>query len=61
MARSLIQVINGHSPELRARLRAGGLATAPRHTEAIFNSAVESELRARCAVGRTVTAGAASA
>jgi glycogen(starch) synthase len=48
------------SPELRARLRAGGLATAPRHTEAIFNAAVESELLARCGLGRQV-ASAASA
>jgi glycosyltransferase involved in cell wall biosynthesis len=49
------------SPELRTRLRAGGLTTAPRHTESIFNAAVESELRARCAAGQVVAAGAASA
>ena len=29
---------------LRARLREGGLATAPRHTEAVLNEAVEREL-----------------
>ncbi|HEV3000591.1 MAG TPA: glycosyltransferase family 4 protein [Solirubrobacteraceae bacterium] len=28
-------------PELRARLRAGGLDTAPRHTEPVLNAAVE--------------------
>jgi len=28
-------------PELRSRLRAGGLQTAPRHTEAVLNAAVE--------------------
>ena len=33
-------------PELRARLRAGGLETAPRHTEAALNEAVERELLA---------------
>lgn len=32
--------------ELRARLRAGGLETAPRHTEAVLNDAVERELLA---------------
>jgi glycosyltransferase involved in cell wall biosynthesis len=31
-------------PELRARLREGGLETAPRHTEAVLNQAVEREL-----------------
>ena len=31
-------------PDLRARLRAGGLETAPRHTEAVLNEAVEREL-----------------
>jgi len=30
--------------DLRARLRAGGLDTAPRHTEAVLNEAVEREL-----------------
>ena len=30
---------------LRERLRAGGLATAPRHTDAIFNAQVEEHLR----------------
>jgi glycogen(starch) synthase len=30
----------GGDPSLRARLRAGGLATAPGHTEAAFNAAV---------------------
>jgi glycosyltransferase involved in cell wall biosynthesis len=29
------------SADLRARLRAGGLVTAPRHTEAVFNAAAE--------------------
>jgi glycosyltransferase involved in cell wall biosynthesis len=33
-------------PDLRARLRAGGLATAPRHTEAEFNAAVVRHLEA---------------
>lgn len=33
------------SPDLRARLRAGGLETAPRHTEPLFNAAVEGHLR----------------
>jgi len=42
--------------DLRARLRAGGLETAPRHTEARFNAAVERELRA--AVGEGVPAAA---
>jgi glycosyltransferase involved in cell wall biosynthesis len=28
-------------PQLRGRLREGGLATAPRHTETVFNAAVE--------------------
>jgi glycogen synthase len=32
------------SPELRARLRAGGSETAPRHTEPVFNAAVEENL-----------------
>jgi glycogen synthase len=59
LAAALVRLAD--SPELRARLRAGGRATAPRHTEAIFNAAVESELRAHCAAGRMVTAGAASA
>jgi glycogen(starch) synthase len=31
-------------PELRRRLRSGGLQTAPRHTEPIFNAAVERHL-----------------
>jgi glycogen synthase len=31
-------------PELRRQLRAGGLETAPRHTEPIFNAAVERHL-----------------
>ena len=33
-------------PDLRARLVAGGLETAPRHTEAVLNEAVERELLA---------------
>ena len=36
-------------PELRRRLRDGGLETAPRHTEPIFNEAVERHLAAACA------------
>jgi glycogen synthase len=32
-------------PALRQRLRAGGLATAPLHTEQVFNQAVEQALR----------------
>jgi glycogen(starch) synthase len=32
-------------PALRERLRTGGLATAPRHTELIFNAQVEAHLR----------------
>jgi len=32
------------SPDLRARLRAGGAETAPRHTEPVFNAAVEDHL-----------------
>jgi glycosyltransferase involved in cell wall biosynthesis len=32
-------------PALRERLRAGGLETAPRHTEPIFNAQVEAHLR----------------
>ena len=31
-------------PELRRRLRAGGAETAPRHTEPVFNAAVERHL-----------------
>jgi len=34
----------GSDEALRARLRRGGLETAPRYTEAIFNQAVEEEL-----------------
>ena len=34
----------GADPELRRRLREGGLETAPRHTEAVLNDAVESAL-----------------
>jgi phosphatidylinositol alpha-1,6-mannosyltransferase len=33
---------------LRARLREGGAATAPLHTEDIFNAAVARELEAAC-------------
>jgi len=33
-------------PGLRARLRDGGLATAPRHTEPVFNAAVEAAVAA---------------
>jgi glycosyltransferase involved in cell wall biosynthesis len=33
-----------NNPGLRARLRAGGLETAPLHTEAVLNEAVEREL-----------------
>ena len=33
-------------PDLRARLRAGGLETAPRYTEDVFNAAVVRELEA---------------
>jgi glycosyltransferase involved in cell wall biosynthesis len=36
-------------PELRARLRAGGLATAARHTEAHLNAAVERAVLAEAA------------
>jgi glycosyltransferase involved in cell wall biosynthesis len=36
-------------PALRARLREGGLATAPRHTEDVFNAAVMSEVERACA------------
>lgn len=32
------------SPELRTRLRAGGVATAPHHTEPLFNEQVEQHL-----------------
>jgi glycogen synthase len=35
-------------PDLRARLRAGGLATAPRHTDAAFNAALEAALAELC-------------
>jgi glycosyltransferase involved in cell wall biosynthesis len=35
--------------ELRARLRAGGLHTAPLHTEDVFNAAVLREVEAACA------------
>jgi glycosyltransferase involved in cell wall biosynthesis len=34
----------GSDDALRARLRRGGLETAPRYTEAVFNAAVEDEL-----------------
>lgn len=34
----------GADPELRQRLRAGGLETAPRYTEAVLNEAVEAAL-----------------
>jgi glycosyltransferase involved in cell wall biosynthesis len=36
-------------PALRERLRAGGLETAPLHTEDVFNAAVLSEVEAACA------------
>jgi glycosyltransferase involved in cell wall biosynthesis len=36
-------------PALRARLRDGGLKTAPLHTEDVFNAAVLAELEAACA------------
>jgi glycosyltransferase involved in cell wall biosynthesis len=36
-------------PGLRARLRQGGLTTAPRHTEEVFNTAVLRELEERAA------------
>ena len=39
LARALHRLAS--DPALRARLRAGGLETAPRHTEALFNQAVE--------------------
>jgi glycosyltransferase involved in cell wall biosynthesis len=39
-------------PGLRARLRAGGLETAPRHTEAVLNEAVERELLAAAGAER---------
>lgn len=40
-------------PDLRARLRAGGGETAPRHTEPIFNASVEAHLAAAAgALGR---------
>jgi len=45
-------------PELRARLRAGGFETAPRHTEGVFNGAVERELQ-RAATARTASVGSA--
>jgi hypothetical protein len=32
------------NPALRAQLREGGLATAPQHTEDVFNEAVAREL-----------------
>jgi glycosyltransferase involved in cell wall biosynthesis len=35
-------------PALRARLREGGAATAPLHTEAVFNAAVLREVEAAC-------------
>jgi glycogen synthase len=38
-------------PGLRARLRAGGLETAPRYTEAIFNAEVERHLAGAAASG----------
>jgi glycosyltransferase involved in cell wall biosynthesis len=34
-------------PQLRARLREGGLATAPLHTEALFNASVAREVESR--------------
>jgi glycosyltransferase involved in cell wall biosynthesis len=34
----------GSDEALRARLRRGGLETAPKHTDEIFNKAVEEEL-----------------
>jgi glycosyltransferase involved in cell wall biosynthesis len=37
-------------PALRARLRAGGEATAPKHTDAIFNARVEAALRAAASI-----------
>jgi glycosyltransferase involved in cell wall biosynthesis len=39
------------APELRARLRAGGLATARTHTETVFNEAVEAALGDAIATG----------
>jgi glycosyltransferase involved in cell wall biosynthesis len=36
-------------PALRARLREGGLATAPKHTEDVFNAAVAEEVERLCA------------
>ena len=35
-------------PALRTRLREGGLATAPLHTEEVFNAAVVAELERAC-------------
>jgi glycosyltransferase involved in cell wall biosynthesis len=42
-------------PDLRRRLRAGGTETAPRHTEPLFNAAVERHLAE--AVGQPLGAG----
>jgi glycosyltransferase involved in cell wall biosynthesis len=44
----------GSDDALRARLRRGGLETAPRHTEEVFNEAVEEELTR--AAGRELAA-----
>lgn len=40
------------NPALRMRLRAGGLDTAPQHTDAIFNESVERHLREVARSGR---------
>ena len=40
-------------PALRARLRTGGLATAPLHTEQVFNEAVEQALLEAAGVAPT--------
>jgi glycosyltransferase involved in cell wall biosynthesis len=45
-------------PDLRRRLRDGGLRTAPRYTEALYNEAVENAVRAAVSgTDRVATAG----
>ncbi|HEX6457330.1 MAG TPA: glycosyltransferase [Thermoleophilaceae bacterium] len=47
-------------PALRARLREGGLATAPLHTEQVFNEAVEHAVLEAAGVTRSAVAAAAA-
>jgi glycogen synthase len=45
----------GSDESLRARLRRGGLETAPKYTEAVFNAAVEEELTSIATQSRAIS------